>query len=125
MKNIKVRKVGNSIGIILPKESGLQVGDLLGYKQDGKKLIYEWEVELEIPLEKIRKFVQSIEASLRMVSEFPEMHEEISSVYSLSELTYRILIGKQFALFYRLNHDKYDFIKLRTTATEIPTIFEQ
>jgi len=39
MKNIKVRKVGNSIGIILPKESGLQVGDLLGYKQDGKKLI--------------------------------------------------------------------------------------
>ncbi|WP_430618283.1 hypothetical protein IGI78_000505 [Enterococcus sp. DIV1767] len=58
MKNIKVRKAGNSVGIILPKESGLQVGDLLSYKQDGKKLIYEWEVDLEIPLEKIRKFVQ-------------------------------------------------------------------
>jgi hypothetical protein len=41
MKNIKVRKVGNSIGIILRKESGLQVGDLLGYKQDGKKLILD------------------------------------------------------------------------------------
>jgi plasmid stabilization system protein ParE len=110
MKNIKVRKVGNSIGIILPKESGLQVGDLLGYKQDGKKLIYEWEVELEIPLEKIRKFVQSIETSLRMVSEFPEMHEEVSSIYNLSELTYRILIGKQFALFYRLNHEKKEIL---------------
>jgi plasmid stabilization system protein ParE len=110
MKNIKVRKVGNSIGIILPKESGLQVGDLLGYKQDGKKLIYEWEVELEFPLEKIRKFVQSIETSLRMVSEFPEMHEEVSSIYNLSELTYRILIGKQFALFYRLNHEKKEIL---------------
>jgi hypothetical protein len=38
MKNIKVRKAGNSVGIILRKESGLQVGDLLGYKQDGKKI---------------------------------------------------------------------------------------
>lgn len=43
MENIKVRKVGNSIGIILPKESGLQVGDLLGYKQEGKKLILDAE----------------------------------------------------------------------------------
>lgn len=41
MENIKVRKVGNSIGIILPKESGLQVGDLLAYKQDGDKLILD------------------------------------------------------------------------------------
>lgn len=75
-----------------------------------ERLIYEWEVELEFPLEKIRKFVQSIEASLRMVSEFPEMHEEVSSIYNLSELTYRILIGKQFALFYRLNHDKKEIL---------------
>lgn len=41
MENIKVRKVGNSIGIILPKESGLQVGDLLSYNQDGQKLILD------------------------------------------------------------------------------------
>ena len=41
MKHIKVRKVGNSIGIILPKESGLQVGDLLSYQQDGNKLILD------------------------------------------------------------------------------------
>lgn len=43
MENIKVRKVGNSIGIILPKESGLKVGDLLGYTHDGKKLILDTE----------------------------------------------------------------------------------
>lgn len=41
MENVKVRKVGNSIGIILPKETGLQAGDLLGYEQDGKKLILD------------------------------------------------------------------------------------
>jgi len=43
MENIKVRKVGNSIGIILPKESGLEVGDLLEYTHDGKRLILDTE----------------------------------------------------------------------------------
>lgn len=94
------------------------VGDLLMYKliysnsftDSLEKLIYEWEVELEFSLEKIRIFVQSIESSLRMVSEFPEMHEEVSSVCDLSVTTYRILIGKQYALFYRLNHDKREVL---------------
>lgn len=43
MEQIKVRKIGNSIGIILPKETGLHAGDLLGYRQEGGKLILDTE----------------------------------------------------------------------------------
>lgn len=73
-------------------------------------LIYDWEVELDFSSEKIRRFVQSIESSLLMVSEFPEMHEEISDIYDLATPTYRILIGKQYAIFYRLNHNKKEVL---------------
>lgn len=43
MEKIKVRKIGNSVGIILPKETGLQAGDLLGFRTEGKNLILETE----------------------------------------------------------------------------------
>lgn len=39
MKEIRVQKIGDSIGIILPKETGLQVGDILGCRQDEGRLI--------------------------------------------------------------------------------------
>ncbi|KAF1297821.1 AbrB family transcriptional regulator [Enterococcus sp. JM4C] len=41
MEDVLVRKIGNSIGIILPKESDLRVGDVVGYKQDGEKIILD------------------------------------------------------------------------------------
>lgn len=69
-----------------------------------ENLIYDWETELEISSDKIKTFVQSIEHSLKMVGQFPEMYEEISEIYNLKVPTYRILIGKQYAIFYRLNH---------------------
>jgi len=75
-----------------------------------ESLIYNWEVELEFTSEKIKIFVQSIETSLRMVTEFPEMHEEVSDLYGLSSPTYRILIGKEYAIFYRLNHSKKEIL---------------
>lgn len=41
MKAIKVRKIGNSIGIILPRESGLTIGDELTYYDKGNQLILD------------------------------------------------------------------------------------
>ncbi len=41
MKTIKVRKIGNSIGIILPKESHLKAGDLLRYEQQDQRIILD------------------------------------------------------------------------------------
>lgn len=43
MKTIKVRQIGNSIGIILPKESGLKIGDTLTYSQKGNQFILDSE----------------------------------------------------------------------------------
>ena len=36
MKKIKVRKIGNSIGGIFPKEWGLHEGDLLNVRKEGQ-----------------------------------------------------------------------------------------
>lgn len=69
-----------------------------------EQFIYYWENELGFSEEKIKKFVKSIEQSLRMLNEFPEMYEEVSALYNLDSPTYRILIGKQYAIFYRINH---------------------
>lgn len=68
-----------------------------------ERLIYNWEFELGFSKERIKVFVQSIEHSLKMVSEFPNMYKEVSHIYNLNSPTYRILIGKQYAIFYRLN----------------------
>lgn len=35
MKNLKVRKIGNSVGINLSKEIGLHEGDILSYTKEG------------------------------------------------------------------------------------------
>lgn len=75
-----------------------------------ENLIYNWEIELEFTSEQIKIFIQSIETSLRMVTEFPEMHEEVSDIYGLTSPTYRILIGKEYAMFYRLDHRKKEIL---------------
>lgn len=41
MGNLKVRKIGNSVGVILPKEFGLQPGDILSYRQENHLLIID------------------------------------------------------------------------------------
>lgn len=41
MGNLKVRKIGNSVGVILPKELGLQPGDILSYRQENHLLIID------------------------------------------------------------------------------------
>lgn len=41
MGKIKVRKIGNSLGSIFPKEWGLQEGDILNYTKEGPYLIID------------------------------------------------------------------------------------
>lgn len=43
MKKIKVRKIGNSIGGIFPKEWGLHEGDLLNVRKEGHLFILDAE----------------------------------------------------------------------------------
>lgn len=82
-----------------------------------EKLIYHWESELGFSNEEISKFVTSIGASLKLLRKFPEMHEEVSKIYHFAIPTYRILIGKQYAIFYRVDH--------KTKQVHIGSLFSQ
>lgn len=41
MGKLKVRKIDNGVGVILPKECGLQPGDILSYRQENHLLIVD------------------------------------------------------------------------------------
>lgn len=70
-----------------------------------KENIREWEEELAIPEEKIRTFIQSIDRSINLLKLFPEMYENVASIYGFSEPSYRILIGSSYGIFYRIDHE--------------------
>ena len=41
MGKLMIRKFGNSVGVILPKEFGLQPGDILSYRQENHLIIID------------------------------------------------------------------------------------
>lgn len=41
MRNLKVRKIDNGVGVILPEEFGLQPRDILSYRQENHLLIID------------------------------------------------------------------------------------
>ncbi|MDH6365815.1 hypothetical protein M2139_002847 [Enterococcus sp. PF1-24] len=70
------------------------------------KHIIFWEKELKLSQESINKFIKIIYTSIELLKIFPKKHPEVSNIYHFSEPTYRITIGKSFAIFYRLNDEK-------------------
>ncbi|WP_086445440.1 hypothetical protein [Candidatus Enterococcus lemimoniae] len=68
-----------------------------------RKLNQEWSKEYFFTDEKITTFVQSIYKSIELTKIVPEMHEEISAIYNFNNPIYRILIGKNYAIFYRID----------------------
>lgn len=66
-------------------------------------LIDTWENELFLSQETINKFVSNIQRALELAAIFPEMYEEVSAKYGFDVKTYRIVIGKSYAIFYRID----------------------
>lgn len=73
------------------------------FRNSLRKHIDEWEVTYSFTEEKISQFVRSIYKSIELTKKFPEMHEEISDIYQFDQPIYRILIGKNYAIFYRVD----------------------
>lgn len=69
-------------------------------------IIDEWENELELSPESIKRFVGAIQKALELTKTFPKMYEEVSKLYGMEEPTYRIVIGKSYAVFYRIDQEK-------------------
>lgn len=59
-----------------------------------------------ISQEKIQQFVTSIQRTLDLATVFLQMYEEVSDIYHFTQPTYRIVIGKSYALFYRMSEAK-------------------
>lgn len=77
-----------------------------GFMISLEQTIFQWENELGISQEKIQQFVTSIQRALDLATVFPQMYEEVSDIYHFNQPTYRIFIGKSYALFYRMSEAK-------------------
>ncbi|EPH95165.1 toxin-antitoxin system, toxin component, RelE family [Enterococcus faecalis 13-SD-W-01] len=53
----------------------------------------------------VRRFVSVIQKARGLTKTFPNMYEEVSRIFGMEE-TYRIVIGKSYAIFYRINEEK-------------------
>ena len=74
-------------------------------------IIEEWENELALSPASIKRFVGAIQKVFRTNNKnFPTMHEEVSEIYGMDIPTYRIVIGKSYALFYRIDHEKKEIL---------------
>ena len=80
------------------------------FKKSLQANIFEWQNELLLPDEKIRQFVQAIYHSFNHLKQFPEMYENVADRYGFDRPTYQILIGKSFALFYRINQEEHSIL---------------
>ena len=49
---------------------------------------------------------------------FPQMYEEVSDIYHFNQPTYRIVIGKSYALFYRISEVKKEIYVGRIFQTK-------
>ena len=80
------------------------------FQQSLSSLIDEWENELGLSPESIKRFVSMIQKALQLTKTFPNMYEEVSEIYGMDTPTYRIVIGKSYALFYRIDHAKKEIL---------------
>ncbi|WP_271496996.1 type II toxin-antitoxin system RelE/ParE family toxin [Enterococcus sp. 5H] len=71
-----------------------------------RECIREWSEEYFFTDEKISTFIQSIHKSIELTAVFPKMHENVASLYNFKVPTYRILIGTNYAIFYRINEQE-------------------
>lgn len=80
------------------------------FQESLSDLINEWENELFLSSDSIKRFVGAIQKALELAKAFPKMYEEVSEIYDMGTPTYRIVIGKSYALFYRIDHEKKEIL---------------
>ncbi|WP_048001016.1 toxin RelE [Lactiplantibacillus herbarum] len=62
-----------------------------------------WQSELKLSEERIRNFIESIYKNLQKLREYPFLAPDVSGVYGFAVPTFRIVIGRSYAIFYRVN----------------------
>jgi plasmid stabilization system protein ParE len=77
---------------------------LASFRNSLREIRQEWR-KLGISEESIARFIKRINTSLEYVEYNPEMFPEVSDRYVFLVPTYRISVGKTYAIFYRIIED--------------------
>lgn len=78
----------------------------IGFRKSLREIVDYWKYSLSLSDERINKFVSLIYSSLELVKHSPYSSKNVTEQYGFDEKTYRILIGKSYAIFYRINEEK-------------------
>lgn len=70
-----------------------------------EKLVKQW-ADYGIPPAKIKRYVHTIFGAVSTLKTFPNRYQDVSELYHLQIPTRRILIGKKYAIFYRVFPDQ-------------------
>ena len=68
-----------------------------------EKEINYWKNELGFSDEQIKKYISLISKNIQLLKNFPYISKDVSSIYEFHVSTYRITIGKKYAIFYRID----------------------
>ena len=68
-----------------------------------EKEINYWKNELEFSDEQIKKYISLISKNIQLLKDFPCISKDVISIYEFHVPTYRITIGKKYAIVYRID----------------------
>ncbi|MFT9269783.1 MAG: type II toxin-antitoxin system RelE/ParE family toxin [Liquorilactobacillus nagelii] len=74
-----------------------------------------WQQKIELSDDKISEFVSSIYKSTEALKRYPYLAENVATKYGFNQPTYRVVIGKSYAFFYRVNQKKVEIGSLYNT----------
>lgn len=73
------------------------------FAQSLNQIILYWLNDLQISQDKVKRFVGQIEYKISLLKHFPKMGQDVTDLYELDQTTYRLLIGKSYGIFYRID----------------------
>ncbi|WP_326848497.1 transposase, partial [Enterococcus faecium] len=89
---------------LLAKNKGTNLFEAKNYQKQKRKVARLHEKVMNQRTDFLNKL------STELTKNFPTMHEEVSEIYGMDIPTYRIVIGKSYALFYRIDHEKKEIL---------------
>ena len=65
-----------------------------------------WKMDLGFSDDTIQNYISLISKNIHLLSDFPFISQDVSSIYHFPIPTYRITIGTKYAIFYRVDEKR-------------------
>ncbi|UWI43696.1 type II toxin-antitoxin system RelE/ParE family toxin [Lactobacillus paragasseri] len=69
-----------------------------------------WKNTLLLSDEEITKYISLIYHNIQLLSDFPYLYQDVHQKYQMDKPTYKITIGKKYAIFYRVREKNHTII---------------